>query len=167
MVLDMLPLVHQGTRPSSVAAVNECVIVASMSSAIESIIRERALPPPRVRRALREASGGGRVRVGDCARCRPPGCLAMGARRSRAPRGKSGPLLRLLGRSSSGNRRMNEVMTVDELADRLRIGRRAAYEAVRRGEIPGVVRIGRTIRVSAAAVDRWLGEDIGAASDER
>ena len=49
-----------------------------------------------------------------------------------------------------------EVYTVDELAALLRIGRRAAYEAVNRGDVPGVLRIGRTIRVSAFAVDNWL-----------
>jgi excisionase family DNA binding protein len=51
---------------------------------------------------------------------------------------------------------MPDVLTVDELAERLRIGRRAAYEAVRRGEIPGVVRVGRSIRISTHAVDEWL-----------
>jgi excisionase family DNA binding protein len=45
---------------------------------------------------------------------------------------------------------------VPELAARLRIGRRAAYEAVKRGDVPGAVRIGRTIRVSAYAVDQWI-----------
>lgn len=49
-----------------------------------------------------------------------------------------------------------EVMTVPELAQRLHIGTGAAYEAVKRGDVPGVIRIGRTIRISRAAVDRWL-----------
>lgn len=48
------------------------------------------------------------------------------------------------------------VLTVDELAARLRIGRRAAYEAVSRGEVPGVIRVGRSIRISTAAVDAWF-----------
>jgi excisionase family DNA binding protein len=38
------------------------------------------------------------------------------------------------------------VLTVEEAAQVLRIGRGAAYEGVRAGEIPAV-RIGRTIRV--------------------
>lgn len=38
------------------------------------------------------------------------------------------------------------VYTVEEAADLLRIGRTAAYEAARRGDLP-VVRIGRTIRI--------------------
>ena len=48
------------------------------------------------------------------------------------------------------------VITVQELADLLRIGHRAAYEAVSRGEIPGVIRFGRSIRISRQAIDQWL-----------
>ena len=48
------------------------------------------------------------------------------------------------------------VIRVDDLAARLDIGRRAAYEAVARGDVPGVIRIGRSIRISRVAVDRWL-----------
>lgn len=40
----------------------------------------------------------------------------------------------------------SQVLTVEEAAAELRIGRTAAYDAVRRGDLP-VVRIGRTIRV--------------------
>lgn len=54
------------------------------------------------------------------------------------------------------------VLTVDELAAQLRIGRRAAYEAVRRGEVPGVIRVGRSIRVSVAAIDQWINGGAGA-----
>ncbi len=48
------------------------------------------------------------------------------------------------------------VIRVEDLAARLDIGRRAAYEAVARGDVPGVIRIGRSIRISRVAVDRWL-----------
>ena len=48
------------------------------------------------------------------------------------------------------------VIRVEDLAARLDIGRRAAYEAVARGDVPGVIRIGRSIRISRQAVDRWL-----------
>lgn len=51
---------------------------------------------------------------------------------------------------------MSDVLTVEELAARLRIGRRQAYEAIRRGEIPGVIRIGRSLRISSHAVSAWL-----------
>ena len=49
-----------------------------------------------------------------------------------------------------------EVLTVDEAAAYLRIGRTAAYEAVRRGELPGVLKLGRTIRISRFALERVL-----------
>ncbi len=48
------------------------------------------------------------------------------------------------------------VMKVDELAELIACGRRQTYEAIARGDVPGVIRIGRSIRVSRAAVDRWL-----------
>ena len=49
-----------------------------------------------------------------------------------------------------------EVMTVDELADLLRMNRKTLYEALSRGEIPGVKRIGRAYRISRPVVLRWL-----------
>ena len=49
-----------------------------------------------------------------------------------------------------------EVITVDELASRCRIGRRQAYQLVRDGVVPGVIRLGKSIRISRQAVDRWL-----------
>ena len=50
------------------------------------------------------------------------------------------------------------VLTVEEVAKLLRISRGAAYQAVRRGELPGVRRVGRTLRVSRDAVLSWLGQ---------
>jgi excisionase family DNA binding protein len=40
------------------------------------------------------------------------------------------------------------VLTVEELAAMLRIERKTAYAAIRRGEIPGTRRIGGVIRIS-------------------
>jgi excisionase family DNA binding protein len=48
------------------------------------------------------------------------------------------------------------VLTVDQVARIYRIGRKQAYEAVGRGEVPGVIRIGRSIRVSRDALARQL-----------
>ena len=59
-----------------------------------------------------------------------------------------------------------EVMTVEEFAIRTRIGRRLAYEAIRRGEVPGVIRIGRTIRISVAVWERWIAGGIGSAGGD-
>ena len=54
-----------------------------------------------------------------------------------------------------------EVLTVPEVAAMLRLGRRACYEAIQRGDIPGVLRIGeRSIRVSRAVLMNWI--DAGA-----
>ena len=50
------------------------------------------------------------------------------------------------------------VITVDELAELLRVERKTAYAAVTRGDIPGVRRLGRCIRISRDAVIRWLDE---------
>lgn len=57
----------------------------------------------------------------------------------------------------------SDVLTVPELARLLRIGRNSAYEAIQRGEIPGVIRVGRSIRVSRATVVRWISQ--GASSE--
>ena len=54
---------------------------------------------------------------------------------------------------------MNEkhnVMTVAELARTLRINRKTAYAGLRSGDIPGSVKIGRTIRVSRQVLIDWL-----------
>jgi excisionase family DNA binding protein len=49
------------------------------------------------------------------------------------------------------------LLTVNEFAALARVGRSAAYEAIRRGQIPSV-RIGRKIRIPRAALGRLLGE---------
>ncbi len=51
------------------------------------------------------------------------------------------------------------VMKVDELAKLISCGRRQTYEAIARGDVPGVIRIGRSIRLSRVAVARWLAGD--------
>ena len=48
------------------------------------------------------------------------------------------------------------VLTVDELAEMLRLDRKTVYDAIARREIPGVRRIGRSIRISRRAVIEWL-----------
>ncbi len=47
--------------------------------------------------------------------------------------------------------------TVPEAAERLGIGRTAAYEAARAGQIP-TIRIGKRILVPIAALEQLLGE---------
>jgi len=48
------------------------------------------------------------------------------------------------------------VLTVDEAAALLRVDRKSIYESIRRGELPGVVRVGRVIRISRPALVQWL-----------
>jgi excisionase family DNA binding protein len=51
---------------------------------------------------------------------------------------------------------MPAVLTVEEAAKLLRIGRSAAYEAARRGDIP-VIRVGRLLRVPRHRLEALLG----------
>jgi excisionase family DNA binding protein len=46
--------------------------------------------------------------------------------------------------------------SVEEAADLLGVGRGTLYEAIRRDEFPGVLRVGRRIRISTAALRRFL-----------
>lgn len=48
------------------------------------------------------------------------------------------------------------VLTVDEVAHLLKVNRKTIYEMVNRNQLPGVVRVGRKIRISAQAVVSWL-----------
>ena len=59
------------------------------------------------------------------------------------------------------------VLTVDELALLLRVDRKTAYAAVTRGEVPGVRRLGRTIRVHRESVITWLRDGHGAPARAR
>ena len=60
------------------------------------------------------------------------------------------------------------VLTVDEAASLLRVNRKTLYEAVRAGEVPGVVRVGRSIRIGRDALLRWMeGNGSPALGDDR
>lgn len=48
------------------------------------------------------------------------------------------------------------IVTVEEVAKLLRVNRKTVYEAIKRREVPGVRRIGGTIRISRDAVLGWL-----------
>lgn len=51
------------------------------------------------------------------------------------------------------------VLTIPEAARLLGIGRSKAFELARRGELPGVIRFGRCVRVSKPVLLRWLGAE--------
>jgi excisionase family DNA binding protein len=60
---------------------------------------------------------------------------------------------------------MPVVLTVEEAAKELRIGRSAAYAAVRRGELP-VIRVGRILRVPRHRLEALLDGDVADVSRE-
>jgi excisionase family DNA binding protein len=45
-----------------------------------------------------------------------------------------------------------EFLTVDEAAALLRVNRKTLYESIRLGQIPGVVRVGKSLRLRRAAL---------------
>ncbi|TAK04040.1 DNA-binding protein [Patescibacteria group bacterium] len=59
------------------------------------------------------------------------------------------------------------VLTVDEVAGLLRVNRKTVYAAVAQGAIPGVVRVGGTIRVCRDAVLAWLAGEGRVSSSRR
>ena len=56
------------------------------------------------------------------------------------------------------------MLTVKEVAMRLRLGRNATYDAIERGEIPAK-RIGRLYRISTVAFEAWLAESAPTATN--
>jgi excisionase family DNA binding protein len=59
------------------------------------------------------------------------------------------------------------ILTVDELAGFLRLNRKTVYEALSRGEIPGVRRIGGTFRISRDSVLGWMNRQVGGGGRRR
>lgn len=58
-----------------------------------------------------------------------------------------------------GDWRQSTTITVEEAGRILGVGRSAAYAAARSGDLPGVIRIGRKLRVSVSALRHLLGEE--------
>jgi excisionase family DNA binding protein len=54
-----------------------------------------------------------------------------------------------------------ELLTIEESARLLRIGRSRAYEMAASGTMPGLVRLGRSLRVSRRALLRWVDSHAG------
>jgi excisionase family DNA binding protein len=60
-----------------------------------------------------------------------------------------------------------DVLTVEDVTKLLRLDRKTIYASVRAGEIPGVRRIGRTIRFHRDTVLGWLRQGSGSRSPRR
>ena len=52
------------------------------------------------------------------------------------------------------------VLSIDELADYLKLSKSTLYHLARRGDVPGQ-KIGRHWRFHKAAIDKWLGQHPG------
>jgi excisionase family DNA binding protein len=48
------------------------------------------------------------------------------------------------------------LLRMPEVAERLSISRSRAYELAAAGRLPGVIRLGKSIRVSAKRLDEWI-----------
>lgn len=57
------------------------------------------------------------------------------------------------------------LLTVEEAARQLHIGRTFAWELVRKGELP-VVRLGRCVRVPQRALEAWIARQVQEGDDE-
>ncbi|WP_370456611.1 helix-turn-helix domain-containing protein [Corallococcus sp. Z5C101001] len=53
-------------------------------------------------------------------------------------------------------------LTVDEAATLLRVNRKTLYEAIRLGQVPGVVRLGKALRIRR---DVLVGSSVGKGRD--
>jgi len=60
-----------------------------------------------------------------------------------------------------------EFLTVDEAAALLRVNRKTLYESVKRGLVPGVLQIGRSIRIRRSVLVGWSPGNSGPALGEK
>ena len=71
-----------------------------------------------------------------------------------------------MGSAEAGNG-LPPVLTVEEVADLMRIDRKTAYAAIAEGDVPGVRRVGRCIRVSRDVLLQWLAGGQGGRAEKR
>ncbi len=50
------------------------------------------------------------------------------------------------------------LLTMQEAADRLAVSRSKLYELARDGKVPGLIRIGTSLRVYRAKLEAWIAE---------
>lgn len=60
-----------------------------------------------------------------------------------------------------------EFLTVEEAAALLRVNRKTLYESIRLGQVPGVLHLGRSIRIRRGVLLRWMPGHSGPALGEK
>ncbi len=60
-----------------------------------------------------------------------------------------------------------EFLTVEEAAALLRVNRKTLYESVKRGLVPGVLHVGRSIRIRRSVLLKWMPGNSGPALGEK
>ena len=60
----------------------------------------------------------------------------------------------------------SDTLTVEQRGRVVGLGRSATYQAIQRGDIPGVIRIGRRVLVSRHALAEWLSAPNGPLTHE-
>jgi excisionase family DNA binding protein len=50
------------------------------------------------------------------------------------------------------------VLKPAEAAEVLGVGRTKVYELIANGELPGILHIGRSVRISKAALEQWIAQ---------
>ncbi len=90
-----------------------------------------------------------------------------GATRSTDPSTRAGGAP-VMSASSLAAGNVPEFLTVEEAAELLRVNRKTLYEAIRLEQVPGVARIGKTLRLRRAALLEWTaGKDRDSALGSR
>jgi excisionase family DNA binding protein len=108
----------------------------------------------------------GRCRPSDLARPMTPAITLEDSGTSSEPRGAAhsdADLAATMAGTSGAEPELPRVLTPDELAKVLRVRRRSVYEAISRGDIPGVRRIGRKVRIDRDSVLAWMADGHGRA----
>jgi excisionase family DNA binding protein len=63
---------------------------------------------------------------------------------------------------------LTDILTIDEAALRLRINRKTLYSAISAGQVPGVIRFGRIVRIHwPSFVEQYRDREPKGATDER
>ncbi|WP_140789278.1 helix-turn-helix domain-containing protein [Myxococcus xanthus] len=60
-----------------------------------------------------------------------------------------------------------DFLTVEEAAALLRVNRKTLYESIRLGQVPGIVRLGRVLRIRRSALVNWMPGNSGPALGEK